>query len=173
MHNLKCVVTASCFELSSFFFICRISDFQNPPNLEEDMDVAEERARIYKSEKNGDILRIRDLSKVTHFSFSKSDQSWTRQSISNSNNTPTSLSLFCSHPALLDVLRNIYPCSGPNLYWSLTWRGLWCLNQYNLLHRENMLVILSFTCYVLSPGPCSALVSWVLMEQGRPQRLRC
>ncbi|TMS09014.1 Retinal-specific ATP-binding cassette transporter [Larimichthys crocea] len=52
-----------------FFLDHWISDFQNPPNLEEDMDVAEERARIYKSEKNGDILRIRDLSKTYSGTF--------------------------------------------------------------------------------------------------------
>lgn len=51
------------------FFIARISDCPKPLILEEDVDVAEERERIYKSEKTNDILRIRDLSKVRHFSL--------------------------------------------------------------------------------------------------------
>lgn len=55
--------------LEVVFSIGRISDRPRPPILEEDVDVAEERERLYQSEKTNDILRIRDLSKVRHFCF--------------------------------------------------------------------------------------------------------
>lgn len=44
-------------------------DFPKPPALDEDADVAGERARIGLNGKTNDILRIRDLSKVKPFSF--------------------------------------------------------------------------------------------------------
>ncbi|XP_033494779.1 retinal-specific phospholipid-transporting ATPase ABCA4a isoform X1 [Epinephelus lanceolatus] len=47
-----------------FFLDHWISDCPKPPILEEDVDVAEERERLYRSEKTNDILRIRDLSKT-------------------------------------------------------------------------------------------------------------
>ncbi|KAM7390730.1 hypothetical protein PAMA_008767 [Pampus argenteus] len=47
------------------FFLNRwISDCPKPPILDEDVDIAEERERIYKSGKTNDILCIRDLSKT-------------------------------------------------------------------------------------------------------------
>lgn len=55
------------FAESFIFNIGRISDSPKPHILDEDVDVAEERERIYKSEKTNDILRIRDLSKVRFF----------------------------------------------------------------------------------------------------------
>lgn len=63
-----------CFSLEIFllrnaFTLGRISDCPKPPVLDEDVDVTEERERIYKSEQTNDILRIRDLSKVRHFDF--------------------------------------------------------------------------------------------------------
>lgn len=53
--------------LSYYFLIRRISDRPKPFILDEDVDVTEERERIYKSEQTNDILRIRDLSKVGWF----------------------------------------------------------------------------------------------------------
>uniref|UniRef100_A0A8C4NXX6 P-type phospholipid transporter n=1 Tax=Dicentrarchus labrax TaxID=13489 RepID=A0A8C4NXX6_DICLA len=47
-----------------FFLDHWISDCPKPHILDEDVDVAEERERIYRSEKTNDILRIRDLSKT-------------------------------------------------------------------------------------------------------------
>uniref|UniRef100_A0A3Q3W540 P-type phospholipid transporter n=1 Tax=Mola mola TaxID=94237 RepID=A0A3Q3W540_MOLML len=47
-----------------FFLDHWTSDRPKPPFLDEDVDVAEERERIYKSEKTNDILQIRDLSKT-------------------------------------------------------------------------------------------------------------
>ncbi|XP_078147403.1 retinal-specific phospholipid-transporting ATPase ABCA4a isoform X1 [Centroberyx gerrardi] len=47
-----------------FFLDHWISDYMKPPVMEEDVDVAQERERIYKDGKNNDILRIRDLSKT-------------------------------------------------------------------------------------------------------------
>lgn len=41
-----------------------MSDYPKPPALDEDADVAGERARICMNAKTTDILRIRDLSKV-------------------------------------------------------------------------------------------------------------
>uniref|UniRef100_A0AAQ4QS35 P-type phospholipid transporter n=1 Tax=Gasterosteus aculeatus aculeatus TaxID=481459 RepID=A0AAQ4QS35_GASAC len=41
-----------------------ISDRPKPPIFEEDLDVAEERERLYRREKTNDILRARDLSKT-------------------------------------------------------------------------------------------------------------
>uniref|UniRef100_H3CTK4 ATP-binding cassette, sub-family A (ABC1), member 4a n=1 Tax=Tetraodon nigroviridis TaxID=99883 RepID=H3CTK4_TETNG len=47
------------------FFLDRwVSDHPKPPALDEDADVAGERARICTNEKTDDILRIRDLSKT-------------------------------------------------------------------------------------------------------------
>ncbi|XP_035855343.1 retinal-specific phospholipid-transporting ATPase ABCA4 isoform X2 [Sander lucioperca] len=47
-----------------FFLDHWISDCPKPPILGEDVDVAEERERLYQSEKTNDILCIRDLSKT-------------------------------------------------------------------------------------------------------------
>lgn len=44
-----------------------MSDYPKPPALDEDADVAGERARICRNEQTNDILRIRDLSKVKRF----------------------------------------------------------------------------------------------------------
>lgn len=54
----------------------------------------------------------------------------------------------CSHLALPDVHRNNHPCSGPNLCWSITGRGL-----YGALHRGNILVTLLFISHGLSHDP--------------------
>ncbi|XP_031735235.1 retinal-specific phospholipid-transporting ATPase ABCA4-like isoform X3 [Anarrhichthys ocellatus] len=47
-----------------FFMDHWISDRPKPPIVDEDVDVAEERERLHRSEKTNDILRIRDLSKT-------------------------------------------------------------------------------------------------------------
>ncbi|CAJ1081870.1 retinal-specific phospholipid-transporting ATPase ABCA4a [Xyrichtys novacula] len=47
-----------------FFLDHWISERPQPLILNEDLDVAQERERIYKSEKSNDILRIRDLTKI-------------------------------------------------------------------------------------------------------------
>ncbi|XP_068603937.1 retinal-specific phospholipid-transporting ATPase ABCA4-like [Brachionichthys hirsutus] len=47
-----------------FFLDHWIPDCPKPPPPDEDVDVTEERARIYKAEKTNDILRMRDLSKT-------------------------------------------------------------------------------------------------------------
>uniref|UniRef100_A0AAQ4S8C3 P-type phospholipid transporter n=1 Tax=Gasterosteus aculeatus aculeatus TaxID=481459 RepID=A0AAQ4S8C3_GASAC len=47
-----------------FFMYHWISDRPKPPIFEEDLDVAEERERLYRREKTNDILRARDLSKT-------------------------------------------------------------------------------------------------------------
>ena len=46
----------------------RIPDSVQPPMLAEDMDVDQERERIYKGGNTSDILCIKDLSKVELFS---------------------------------------------------------------------------------------------------------
>lgn len=51
--------------------VVRVSDCPKPPVLDEDADVADERARICKNESTNDILRIQDLSKVKPFAFHK------------------------------------------------------------------------------------------------------
>lgn len=43
-----------------------MSDYRKPPVTDEDVDVAKERERIYKGGSSGDILQVKDLSKV-HF----------------------------------------------------------------------------------------------------------
>lgn len=50
-------------------FAVRVSDSPKPPALDEDADVAGERARICTNQKTNEILRIQDLSKVKRFSF--------------------------------------------------------------------------------------------------------
>lgn len=50
---------------SNFFPAGRIPDCPKPHILDEDVDVGEERQRIYQSGKSNDILRVRDLSKVS------------------------------------------------------------------------------------------------------------
>ncbi|KAF7667417.1 hypothetical protein LDENG_00062740 [Lucifuga dentata] len=47
-----------------FFLDHWISDRPKPPIIEEDVDVAQERERIYRAGKTGDILHIRDLTKM-------------------------------------------------------------------------------------------------------------
>ncbi|XP_075869832.1 retinal-specific phospholipid-transporting ATPase ABCA4a [Nelusetta ayraudi] len=47
-----------------FFLDHWISDCPKPHTSDEDVDVTEERERIYQNEKTGDILRMRDLSKT-------------------------------------------------------------------------------------------------------------
>uniref|UniRef100_A0A3Q4H1H2 ATP-binding cassette, sub-family A (ABC1), member 4a n=1 Tax=Neolamprologus brichardi TaxID=32507 RepID=A0A3Q4H1H2_NEOBR len=47
-----------------FFLNNWIPDYPKPHILDEDMDVGEERQRIYQSGKSNDILRVRDLSKT-------------------------------------------------------------------------------------------------------------
>ncbi|XP_068199948.1 retinal-specific phospholipid-transporting ATPase ABCA4a isoform X2 [Antennarius striatus] len=47
-----------------FFLDHWIPDCPKPPVVEEDVDVTEERERIYKGQKTNDILRVRDLSKT-------------------------------------------------------------------------------------------------------------
>lgn len=61
--KLICHMTVMCKHLF-YLFIGRISDCPKPHTSDEDLDVTEERERIYKNEKTGDILRMRDLSKV-------------------------------------------------------------------------------------------------------------
>uniref|UniRef100_A0AAX7V8Z4 ABC transporter domain-containing protein n=1 Tax=Astatotilapia calliptera TaxID=8154 RepID=A0AAX7V8Z4_ASTCA len=51
-----------CFFLNNW-----IPDCPKPHILDEDVDVGEERQRIYQSGKSNDILRVRDLSKVSCF----------------------------------------------------------------------------------------------------------
>lgn len=46
-----------------------MSDYAKPPAVDEDADVAGERARICMNKKTNDILRIRDLSKVKRLSY--------------------------------------------------------------------------------------------------------
>ncbi|XP_061877711.1 retinal-specific phospholipid-transporting ATPase ABCA4-like isoform X1 [Entelurus aequoreus] len=47
-----------------FFLDHWVPDGPKPSILDEDLDVAEERERIYKSRKTNDILHVRDLSKI-------------------------------------------------------------------------------------------------------------
>lgn len=89
--------------------IGRISDCPKPHILDEDADVAEERQRIYKSEKTNDILCARDLSKV------RLQHPYILKRISF-------IVLFSFFP-WLDLHWNNNPCSRQSLYWSFTWRG--------------------------------------------------
>lgn len=41
-----------------------MSDYKKPPVTDEDVDVAKERERIHKGGSSGDILQVKDLSKV-------------------------------------------------------------------------------------------------------------
>ncbi|KAF3703359.1 Retinal-specific ATP-binding cassette transporter [Channa argus] len=75
------------------FFLDRwTSKCPKSPILDEDVDVADEREQIYRSEKTNEILRIRDLSKVRCFSGKKYGQ---RLTVDTGLNVHSVLILLC------------------------------------------------------------------------------
>lgn len=162
------------------FSIGRISDGPKPLILDEDVDVAEERERIYESEKTNDILRIRDLSKVRRLAFQ----------------TMTHHGQWKKMPRLMvqsKVKTRKYIQHPPYFVLTLSWQtytgtiipavdricvgvspGEVCVVkpiQFTPRRKQSGHFTVHSSCFILIL--CSALVSWGLMEQGRPQRLRC
>lgn len=61
--------------------IGRIPNCPKPHIQDEDVDVAEERQRIYRSGKSSDILRVRDLSKVRGFLYYAAQKNKTKKKL--------------------------------------------------------------------------------------------
>lgn len=102
-------------------FAVRVSDSPKPPALDEDADVAGERARICTNQKTNEILRIQDLSKVKRFYFRNvTDNGNQVKKKKTHQNGLFRLKCFC----LADVQRNVDSCCEPHLRWSFSWRGL-------------------------------------------------
>lgn len=128
--------------------------------------MAEERERIYKKEKTNDILRIRDLSKVRHFAMTHHGQ-WKKKpqktkhifflfSVALPRRTKEQSSLQWTESVLEYLLE----------------RFVWFkLVKFTPQRKHFDYFVVHSSCFTLIF--CSALVCWGLMEQGRPQPLKC
>lgn len=161
------------------FSIGRISDCPKPLILDEDVDVAEERERMYESEKTNDILRIRDLSKVRCLAFQTMTVMDSGKNAKIDGSVKSKEKVYIQHlPYFVLTLScqtytgTIIPavdriCVGVS-------PGEVCVVkpiQFTPQRKQSGHFTVHSSCFILIL--CSALVSWGLMEQGRPQRLRC